>query len=417
MDIYSISFTHPRRPRHLHSPSSSFDAHDLRLPPHIQHLPENFPSVLPLPVTQPSPSNQADSETVEKLAILARSLHNVQVSYLLSDGGRSWNFYISGAYQQVMLARGILLKDSPIQVSPLSLLLLNPFRSPPLQHRTTIKVPRSDILDSSSSKPTLKPDIRRRLDEIASLTYAHIAVVNSPLSLSSRTPPDGISSSAGWTGLETERVCELVVTGQGDATELARVRLLVMLDELVRFFFFFMSFAHSIYRAVYMQNLAKLTKNFMLSLLAVNATCFNPFKRRLPPTYTFLPLSRVSSVPISSLRQSPPMVVFSLAKLKAVSISRLTIQTSYGSLVSFLVFRELEICSSSFLQTKFVSLLQACDPANFILHRVRTLSRATLSSFLASSIGWFLIGLKTSSLSCPTTRLLSSSHPSAVRRA
>ncbi|KAG8220092.1 hypothetical protein J3R82DRAFT_1111 [Butyriboletus roseoflavus] len=208
MDIYSISFTHPRRSRHIHSPSSSFDAHDHRLPPHIQHLPENFPSVLPLPATQPSPSNQADSETVEKLAILARSLHNVQLSSLLSDGGRSWNFYISGAYQQVMLARGMLLKDSPVQV------------------------PRSDILDSPSSKPTLKPDVRRKLDEIASLTYAHIAVVNSPLSLSSRTPPDGISTSAGWTGLETERVCELVVTGQGDTTELARVRLLVMLDEL-----------------------------------------------------------------------------------------------------------------------------------------------------------------------------------------
>jgi hypothetical protein len=62
---------------------------------------------------------------------------------------------------------------------------------------------------------------------------AHIAVVNSPLSLSSRTPPDGISSSAGWSGLETERVCELVVTGHGDSVELARVRLLVMLDELV----------------------------------------------------------------------------------------------------------------------------------------------------------------------------------------
>ncbi|KAG9314646.1 cytoplasmic protein [Chiua virens] len=214
MDIYSISFTHPRRSRHLHSPSSSFDAHDPRLPPHLQHLPENFPSSLPLPPPQPSPPTQSDSETVEKLAILARSLYNVQLSYLLLDGGRSWNFYISGAYQQVMQARGMLLKDSPVQ------------------HRTAIKVPRSDILDFPSSKPTLKPDVRRKLDEIASLTYAHIAVVNSPLSLSSRTPPDGISTSAGWTGLETERVCELVITGQGDATELARVRLLVMLDEL-----------------------------------------------------------------------------------------------------------------------------------------------------------------------------------------
>lgn len=62
---------------------------------------------------------------------------------------------------------------------------------------------------------------------------AHIAVVNSPLSLSNRTPPDGINNSAGWSGLETERVCELVITGHGDSVELARVRLLVMLDELV----------------------------------------------------------------------------------------------------------------------------------------------------------------------------------------
>ena len=73
------------------------------------------------------------------------------------------------------------------------------------------------------------------MDEIASQTLAHIAVVNSPLSLSTRTPPDGISSSAGWSGLETERVCELVITGQGDSVEIARARLLVMLDELVCF--------------------------------------------------------------------------------------------------------------------------------------------------------------------------------------
>lgn len=61
---------------------------------------------------------------------------------------------------------------------------------------------------------------------------AHIAVVNSPNN--NRTPPDGISAAAGWSGLETERVCELVITGQGDSVDLARVRLLVMLDELVR---------------------------------------------------------------------------------------------------------------------------------------------------------------------------------------
>ena len=104
----------------------------------------------------------------------------------------------------------------------------------PLQHRSAIKVTRSEILDSPFSQPVLKPEVRRRLDDIASQTLAHIAVVNSPLALSSRTPPDGISTSGGWSGLETERVCELVVTGTEGAVNLARVRLLVMLDELVR---------------------------------------------------------------------------------------------------------------------------------------------------------------------------------------
>ena len=106
-------------------------------------------------------------------------------------------------------------------------------RSRECQNRAVIKVVRSDILDSPSSKPTLKPEVRRRLDDIASQTFAHIAVVNSTVALSTRSLPDGVSNSAGWSGLETERVCELVITGQGDSVELARVRLLVMLDEFV----------------------------------------------------------------------------------------------------------------------------------------------------------------------------------------
>lgn len=80
----------------------------------------------------------------------------------------------------------------------------------------------------------MKSDVRCRLDDIASQTFARIAVVNSPLALSTRTLPDGISVSAGWTGLETERVCKLQIAGIGDPVDLARVRLLVMLDELVR---------------------------------------------------------------------------------------------------------------------------------------------------------------------------------------
>ncbi|EEB92237.1 hypothetical protein MPER_09283, partial [Moniliophthora perniciosa FA553] len=157
-------------------------------------------------------STPPESEQVAKLTMMAMSLHGCHISSFLSDQG--WNFHITGAYQQVMAARGMILKECPVQ------------------HRSAIKVTRSEILDSPSSKPVLKAEVRRRLDDIASQTLAHIAVVNSPHSLSNRTPPDGISSSAGWSGLETERICELVITGPGDSVDLARVRLLVMLDEL-----------------------------------------------------------------------------------------------------------------------------------------------------------------------------------------
>ncbi|KII93438.1 hypothetical protein PLICRDRAFT_99898 [Plicaturopsis crispa FD-325 SS-3] len=217
MDIYTTSFTYPRRSRYTHSPSSSIDfpgasngsgaqgsSDPYMAASHLQHVNANANDSL----------SASDAEAVQKLAMMAMSLHGCHVSYFPTDQGRGWNFHVTGAYQQVMVARGMILKECPIQ------------------HRAAIKVTRSEILDSPSSKPSLKPEVRRRLDEIASQTLAHIAVVNSPLSLSNRTPPDGVSNSAGWSGLETERVCELVVSGHGDSVDLARVRLLVMLDEL-----------------------------------------------------------------------------------------------------------------------------------------------------------------------------------------
>ncbi|KAF7320226.1 KH domain protein [Mycena kentingensis (nom. inval.)] len=204
MDLYTASLTYPRRSRNAPS-SLEFPGAEIRLSsPDSYSLQQS---------TIPDPSLQPDAEAISKLVILAQSLHGCHISYFQSDPGR-WNFYFSGSYQQVLLARGMILKECPIQ------------------HRVAIKVARSEILDSPSSNPSLKPEVRRRLDEIASQTLAHIAVVNSPLSLSNRTPPDGISGNGAWSGLETERICELVVTGQGDSVDLARVRLLVMLDEL-----------------------------------------------------------------------------------------------------------------------------------------------------------------------------------------
>ncbi|KAA1468592.1 cytoplasmic protein [Dentipellis sp. KUC8613] len=213
MDIYTTAFTYPRRSRYAHSSASSLDFASNSQPDGFAPNPFQHPSTNGHVDAHPTPS-PSDAEAVQKLAMMTMATQACHVSYAVADQGSGWNFLISGSYQQVLFARGMILKDCPIQ------------------NRAAIRVTRSEVLDFPSSKPVLKAEVRRRLDDIASQTLAHIAVVNSPFALSTRTPPDGISSSAGWSGLETERVCELVITGQGDSVEIARVRLLVMLDEL-----------------------------------------------------------------------------------------------------------------------------------------------------------------------------------------
>ncbi|EIN13575.1 cytoplasmic protein [Punctularia strigosozonata HHB-11173 SS5] len=207
MDVYTTSFTLPRHPHGVPRKEHSLDFAASPVDP-LTKVPSNgFASDIHL---APSAS---DAEAVQNLAMVVMTLRGCHVSVAIADGGKGWNFLVTGAYNQVMAGRGMILKDCPIP------------------SRAAIKVPRSEILDSPTTKPTIKTEVRTRLDDIASQTGAHIAVVNSPFSLSTRTPPDGISNSAGWSGLETERVCELVITGQGDSIDMARVRLLVMLDE------------------------------------------------------------------------------------------------------------------------------------------------------------------------------------------
>jgi hypothetical protein len=123
MDIYTTCFTYPRRSRNSHSPSSSTaSAAGVGGPatgssgdqPYIssnqsqQQFGNN--AAEPLPVA-------ADAEAVSKLAMMAMSMHGCHISYTSTDQGRAWNFLISGAYQQVMMARGTILKESPVQVS------------------------------------------------------------------------------------------------------------------------------------------------------------------------------------------------------------------------------------------------------------------------------------------------------------
>jgi hypothetical protein len=107
MEVYTTSFTYPRRSRHIHPAPSSIDfpVQELRNEsyPHLQQTPTNL-------------TDPAASDAIQKLALMAMSLHGCHVTYFVADQNRGWNFHITGAYQQVMATRGMILKECPIQV-------------------------------------------------------------------------------------------------------------------------------------------------------------------------------------------------------------------------------------------------------------------------------------------------------------
>jgi len=120
MDVYSTSFTYPRKSRHIRSPASSLDYQSADLRPSVSDpfsSPSHHHHHLPPPTsTLTDVALSTDADAIQKIAMMAMSLHGCHVSYLLADHARAWNFYISGAYQQVMATRGMVLKECPIQV-------------------------------------------------------------------------------------------------------------------------------------------------------------------------------------------------------------------------------------------------------------------------------------------------------------
>lgn len=118
MEVYTTSFTYPRRSRLTHSPTSSLDFNpvsDLRHQDSFSQLHQQHAnSSLSDPQGTVSP---ADYDAVQKLVMMAMAVHGVNVHFVSVDQGRAWNFQISGAYPQVMTARGMILKECPIQVS------------------------------------------------------------------------------------------------------------------------------------------------------------------------------------------------------------------------------------------------------------------------------------------------------------
>ncbi|GAK66145.1 kh domain protein [Moesziomyces antarcticus] len=119
-----------------------------------------------------------------------------------------YNFHLSGGFQHVMNARGAILRENPFKLT------------------ASIKVPRADVFDiapgsSPPGKESVKADIRRKLDEVQTATGATLTVKSN----------DVRGADLGY-GLETERMIEVLVSGPFESVELARVKALVIFDEI-----------------------------------------------------------------------------------------------------------------------------------------------------------------------------------------
>lgn len=158
-------------------------------------------------------ANTEITEAIQKLCMEAMSNYQCMVTSTPLDNSnpiKGYNFILSGGYQQVMAARGFI------------------FRATPFKTKSIVKVPRSEVLDS---KELVKVEMKKKLDEIAILTKSHLAIVGQ------------VSGTIGF-GLETERNVEIVITGTYESVEQARVRLLVLLDELVSLSFLSLPLSH-----------------------------------------------------------------------------------------------------------------------------------------------------------------------------
>ncbi len=97
----------------------------------------------------------------------------------------------------------------------------NPFKS-----TSSIKVSRADVFDvapgqSPPGKESIKEDVRAKLDQVQTSTGATITLKNAEVR----------GADLGY-GLETERIVEVLVSGPFESVELARVKVLVIFDEI-----------------------------------------------------------------------------------------------------------------------------------------------------------------------------------------
>ena len=96
MEIYTTSFCYP------HVASLSAPLHDSAvLDPYASFY--HGPS--------------SESKDVQKLILTSMQKYGCQIHFSNTDVGQSrWSFQISGTYQQALMARGMILRECPVQV-------------------------------------------------------------------------------------------------------------------------------------------------------------------------------------------------------------------------------------------------------------------------------------------------------------
>lgn len=108
MDIYTTSFIVPSLSTSSHSSNPSVDFSSSADPYALNHG-----------LTDSQLGSQAihaDTEAVQMVVMKAMQDHACHITFSRFEHAKCWNFYISGPYQQVMAARGTILRECPIQV-------------------------------------------------------------------------------------------------------------------------------------------------------------------------------------------------------------------------------------------------------------------------------------------------------------
>lgn len=110
MDIYTTSFTYPRASS-ISVPASALDYASAAKPFGTVH------HALSVATDAQTANNlAAHAETVQKITLAAAQAHGCHVSFTKAGQAQGWNFHLSGSYQQVMAARGKILREGPTQV-------------------------------------------------------------------------------------------------------------------------------------------------------------------------------------------------------------------------------------------------------------------------------------------------------------